>query len=255
MKKFQNTINKFLGVLGLGLFLLIWQGLSMSSLIPSYMLPGPIEVFNALMGDFYLLLSHARVTLTEAILGLGIGLLIGFITALIMDYFDIFYKMTFPLLIISQTIPTIAIAPLLVLWFGYDMSAKVVLIVIATFFPITIGLLDGFKSIDPDILKLFKSMGASRLQTLIYAKLPHVKPYFFAGLRISASYCIVGGVIAEWLGGFQGLGVYMTRVRKSYSFDKMFASIILISLLSLILIKLVDYIQKLSMPYLNNKGE
>ena len=142
-----------------------------------------------------------------------------------------------------------AIAPLLVLWFGYEMMPKVILIVIVTFFPITIGLLEGFRSADKDMMNLLRSMGAGRLQIFRYIKMPGAMSRFFASLRISASYSVVGAVISEWLGGFSGLGVYMTRVKKAFAFDKMFAVIFLISIISLILMKLVDILQKKSMPW------
>ena len=145
--------------------------------------------------------------------------------------------------------PTVAIAPLLVLWFGYEMLPKVILIVIVTFFPITIGLLEGFRSADKDMMNLLRSMGAGRLQIFRYIKMPGAMGRFYASLRISASYSVVGAVISEWLGGFSGLGVYMTRVKKAFAFDKMFAVIFLISIISLLLMKLVDILQKKSMPW------
>ena len=153
------------------------------------------------------------------------------------------------MIVITQTVPTVAIAPLLVLWFGYEMMPKVILIVIVTFFPITIGLLEGFRSADKDMMNLLRSMGAGRLQIFRYIKMPGAMSRFFASLRISASYSVVGAVISEWLGGFSGLGVYMTRVKKAFAFDKMFAVIFLISIISLILMKLVDILQKKSMPW------
>ena len=177
------------------------------------------------------------------------GVILGFLVAIIMDMFEFFYKSIYPILIITQTIPTVAIAPLLVLWLGYGILPKIVLIVLTSFFPITIGLLDGFKSADKDALKLMKTMGATPFQNFVHIKLPSSIGYFFAGLRISVSYSIIGAVVAEWLGGFDGLGVYMTRVRKSYSFDKMFAVIFLISIISLFLMFVVKKIQKLSMPW------
>ena len=166
-----------------------------------------------------------------------------------MDRYDKLYKAFYPLIVITQTVPTVAIAPLLVLWFGYEMMPKVILIVIVTFFPITIGLLEGFRSADKDMMNLLRSMGAGRLQIFRYIKMPGAMSRFFASLRISASYSVVGAVISEWLGGFSGLGVYMTRVKKAFAFDKMFAVIFLISIISLILMKLVDILQKKSMPW------
>ena len=157
--------------------------------------------------------------------------------------------MIYPVLVITQTIPTVAIAPLLVLWMGYGILPKIMLILLTSFFPITIGLLDGFRSVDKDMLNLLKTMGASSFQNFIHLKLPSSLGYFFAGLRISVSYSIIGAVVAEWLGGYDGLGVYMTRVRKSYSFDKMFAVIFLISGISLLLMYFVKKIQRWCMTW------
>ena len=180
------------------------------------------------------------------------GIVLGFLMAIVMDRFEFAYKAIYPVLVITQTVPTVAIAPLLVLWLGYGIMPKITLIVITSFFPITIGLLDGFKSADRDALNLLKTMGATPLQNFIHIKFPGSIGYFFAGLRISVSYSIIGAVVAEWLGGFDGLGVYMTRVRKSYSFDKMFAVIFFISAISLFLMYLVKKIQKKAMPWDNN---
>lgn len=187
----------------------------------------------------------------EAFLGLGIGIMLGFLMAVIMDRFEFAYKAIYPVLIITQTVPTVAIAPLLVLWLGYGMLPKVTLIVVTSFFPITVGLLDGFKSADKDGLNLLRTMGATPFQNFMHVKLPSSIGYFFAGLRISVSYSVIGAVVAEWLGGFDGLGVYMTRVRKSYSFDKMFAVIFFISIISLILMYAVKRLQKICMPWEN----
>jgi ABC-type nitrate/sulfonate/bicarbonate transport system permease component len=132
---------------------------------------------------------------------------------------------------------------------GYGMSPKVTLVVVVCFFPMTVGLLDGYRSIDHDMLNLMRAMGASKLQIFRFLKMPSSLSHFFAGLRISVSYSIVGAVISEWLGGYNGLGVYMTRVKKSYAFDKMFAVIFLVSILSLLLMRLVSLLEKLAMPY------
>lgn len=231
------------------LFLLIWWALSASGAIPAYMLPSPVAVIRAFIEDFGNLMFHARVSLQEAIYGLLIGIALAFFTATAMDRFILLEKALNPLLVISQTIPTIAIAPLLVLWMGFGMAPKITLVVITTFFPITVGLLEGYKGVDPDSISLLRSMGAGRVQIFRHVKLPAALPHFFSGLRISASYAVVGAVIAEWLGGFEGLGVYMTRVKKAYAFDRMFAVIILIVIISLLLMALVDLIRRIVMPW------
>lgn len=225
----------------------------MAGLVPGYMLPSPVDVIKAFISEFPLLMENAKVTLMEAFIGLGCGVALGFLMAVIMDRFDRLYKALYPLIVVTQTVPTVAIAPLLVLWFGYEMLPKVILIVIVTFFPITVGLLTGFRSADRDMMNLLRSMGAGRLQIFRYIKLPGAMGQFFSSLRISASYAVVGAVISEWLGGFNGLGVYMTRVKKAFSFDKMFAVIFLISAISLILMKLVDMLQKRCMSWEQKK--
>lgn len=229
--------------------LAIWQLVCAMGLIPGYMLPSPVAVVQALVSDWPLLCEHAATSLAEAGLGLTAGVALGFVSALLMDRFEVLYRAVYPLVVLTQTIPSVAIAPLLVLWFGYDMLPKVVLIVVTTFFPITVGLLEGLRSVDPDEIDLLRSMGATRGQIMRHVKLPAALPQFFSGLKISAAYAIVGAVIAEWLGGFSGLGVYMTRVRKAYSFDKMFAVIFLISALSLLLMWAVEAVRRISMPW------
>lgn len=229
--------------------LLTWQLVCMSGLIPSYMLPSPVDVLRAFVDELPLLWENSLITLQEAFIGLALGVGVGFLAAVLMDSFDVLYKAFYPLLIITQTIPSVAIAPLLVLWFGYEMTPKIVLIVISTFFPVTVGLLDGFRSADRDAIGLLRSMGADRLRIFRYIKFPTALPQLFSGLRIAAAYSVVGAVISEWLGGFGGLGVYMTRVKKAFAFDKMFAVIFLISAISLALMALVELAEKKCMPY------
>ena len=250
MKKRSESIrNKLLPIGTFCLILLIWWILSATGLVPSYMLPSPLKVGAAFINDFPNLMVHALVSIQEAIYGLIIGVVLAFVIATLMDRYETIEKAILPLLVVTQTIPTIAIAPLLVLWMGFGMAPKITLVVVTTFFPIAVVLLDGYKSVDPDEIDLLRSMRASRLQIFLHVKIPAALPYFFSGLRVSASYAVVGAVISEWLGGFEGLGVYMTRVRKAYAFDKMFAVIILIIIVSLLLMALVDLIKTISMPW------
>ncbi len=248
-RKLQNTTNKIWSCSAIAAILILWQMICSVGIVDSFMLPSPVQVVKAFVEEFPMLMEHSVITLSEAFLGLGLGILFGFIMAVLMDQFEVLYKAFYPLIVLTQTIPTVAIAPLLVLWFGYEMTPKVILIIITTFFPIAIGLLNGFKSVDQDSIHLLRAMGAGRWQIFRYIKLPGAMSQFFAGLRISASYAVVGAVISEWLGGFGGLGVYMTRVKKAFSFDKMFAVIFLISMISLLLMQAVDVLQKKCMPW------
>jgi ABC-type nitrate/sulfonate/bicarbonate transport system permease component len=231
------------------LLLLIWQGVSALGLAPPFMLPSPVRIVLAAVKDFPLLTGHIVRTLQEAAAGLALALAFSFILALLMDTNRFVKDAVGPLLILTQTMPTIALAPLLILWMGYGSAPKIALVFLTCFFPLTVGLLGAFNNADEDELRLLKSMGANRIQLYRYIKLPQSMGAFFSGLRISASYSIIGAVISEWLGGDAGLGVYMIRVRKSYSFDRLFAAIVLVALLSLGLLKIVELIERAAMPW------
>lgn len=249
MKRQQSIIHNLIPVFVILAALLIWQIVSMTGLIPGYMLPSPVEVVQAFAADFSLLMQHAKVTLLEAALGLVCGVALGFLSAAWMDAFEPVRKGLYPILVLTQTVPPVAIAPLLILWFSYGIAPKVVLVVLVSFFPVAVGLLEGFQSVDPDMIKLMRSMKANRWQIFWHVKLPNALGEFFAGLKIAVAYSVVGAVIAEWLGGFQGLGVYMTRVKRSYDYDKMFAVIFLVSAISLLLMGLVKAAQYKMMPW------
>ena len=249
MKKSRSITSKLPAAAAIAALLLIWYLACAWGLVPSFMLPSPGQVLAALVEEFPVLVQHARITLLEAALGLGVGVAAAFLIATLMDRFRFLYKALYPLLIITQTIPSVAIAPLLVLWMGFEMAPKVTLVAITTFFPITIGLLDGYTSADKEAAELLRSMGAGRWQIFRHLKFPAALSHFFAGLRVSASYAVVGAVISEWLGGFEGLGVYMTRVKKAYAFDSMFAVIVFITAVSLLLMLCVSLLRKLAMPW------
>ena len=225
--------------------LVLWQIVVVLNIVPNYLVPSPYQVFLALMRDAALLASHTLVTLEESLLGLAIGVVIGFVIAVLMDRFDAFS----PLITVSQTIPVVAIAPLLVLWMGFGILPKVVLVAISTFFPVTVALISAFRSVDSDVIDLMRTMGAHRVQIFRHVKLPAAVRQFFSGLQISVTYAVIGAVIAEWLGGDMGLGVYMTRVRKAFAYDRMFAAIVVVSALSLLLMWLVGLLKTQFMPW------
>lgn len=249
MKKLQSITSKLPALAALLAVVLIWLGVSEGGLVPEFMLPSPLQVWRALTGDFSILMKNARVTLLEAAYGLAIGIAVALVLTIVMHRVRLLYRALYPLLVITQTIPTIAIAPLLVLWMGFGMAPKVTLVALTTFFPIAVSLLEGYASTDKATTNLLRSMGASRWQIFCHLEFPSALSHFFSGLRVSVSYAVVGAVISEWLGGFEGLGVYMTRVKKAYAFDKMFAVIIVIVVVSLLLMLLVTALRRLVMPW------
>lgn len=249
MKKLQSITAKLPAAGALAAVAALWLLASEGGLVPSFLLPSPAAVCRALADDAPILLKNAGVTLLEAALGLAAGILAALVLATLMHRVRPLYRALYPILVITQTIPTIALAPLLVLWMGFGMAPKVTLVALTTFFPIAVSLLDGYASTDRAAADLLRSMGASRRQIFLILEFPSALSHFFSGLRVSASYAVVGAVISEWLGGFQGLGVYMTRVKKAYAFDKMFAVILVIVAVSLLLMALVTALRRRACPW------
>lgn len=248
--RFALRLWQLFGSYGLVIALLVlWQLVVFLGFVPNFLLPSPTQIVVAFFDDIALLAHHTKYTLATAFLGVGIGLILSFVLAIVMDNWQRAYALLYPVILLNQTIPTIAIAPLLVIWLGYGILPKVVLVVLSVFFPMTIALIDGFHAVSQDERNLFACMQASKAQTYYHLKLPTAMPYFFTGLKVAMSYALISAVIAEWLGGYHGLGVYMTRVRKSYELDNMFAVIMLISILTLLLIGAIKLLENYVLRY------
>lgn len=249
MKKLQNIASKYVALV-LGLFILsFWELAAIMEWLPQFIIPAPSAIINALISQREALFYNSMITLYQALVGLFFGVLLAFILAVSMDRMPLVRKAMYPYLIVSQTIPTVAIAPILVLWLGYGILPKVVLVILTTLFPIVINILEGFASVDKDAINLLGLMGANHWQILRHVKLPASLSYFYSGLKISVSYAFVGSVVAEWLGGFEGLGVYMIRAKNSFSYQNMFAAIIVISVVSLLLLGIVSVIERYTTPW------
>lgn len=227
-----------------------WE-LSVSlSWVEAYTLPAPSQVLRVLVQELPALKGHIWITLQEA--GVGFIAAIGFaiLLAVMMDFMPLVKKGLYPILVLSQTVPIIVLAPLFGMWFGFGIMPKIVIVILVCFFPIIVSLLDGIEAVDVDALHLIEGMGASRFQQFRWVKFPGSLVSLFSGVRIAATYSIMGAVIGEWLGGTGGLGVYMLRVRHSFALDKMFAAILVVVVLSIVVFKSIDLIQKLFMPWL-----
>jgi ABC-type nitrate/sulfonate/bicarbonate transport system permease component len=222
----------------------LWETIVRAFHVHTYILPAPSGIVKALISDIELIGMHARATLFEASLGILLSVAVALIVAILMDNFAIIRKALYPLLIVSQTIPIMAIAPLMIIWFGYGYLPKILIIILMCFFPIVISLIDGFSQVDRDYLNLFHVIKASRFQVYRYLKFPNTLPYFFAGLKIAVTYMVTAAVIAEWLGGNVGIGVYMLRSKQAFALDKVFAAVVLVVVSTLILIGIISLISK-----------
>ncbi|MHC1720858.1 MAG: ABC transporter permease [Clostridiaceae bacterium] len=249
MKKSINTGNKLIPIAFQVILIFVWQLLADSGKIPRYMLPSPKDIVISLYNILPDIKTHIYTTLEEAIIGFAIAVIFSIVIAVLMDSYEIIRKSLYPILVVSQTVPVIALAPLFMVWFGFGITPKIIAVVLVCFFPVAVSLLDGLDSVDKDMINLLRSMGASKIQIFRYVKFPGAMSSFFSGLRIAATYSIMGAIIGEWLGGEKGLGVYMIRVKHSFALDKMFAAILIIILLSMALFGLIYLIQRWVMPW------
>ena len=249
MKRLRSIGNKIAPIV----FILILLIIVNVGGIEKYILPAPTDVIEVLIKDFKTMIPHILATLYEGMVGFLIAIALSIILAVIMDMVPLIKRALYPVLVISQTIPTVALAPLFIIWFGFGALPKIIVVVIVCFFPIVISIVDGLEGVDKDLINHFKLMGASKLNVFLHLKLPYGMINFFSGMRIAATYSIMGAVIGEWLGGDKGLGVYMTRARSAYALDKMFASIVIIVVISMGIFLLVSLMEKLFTPWNNKK--
>jgi ABC-type nitrate/sulfonate/bicarbonate transport system permease component len=229
----------------LGLLFLAWEVYVAVSGINPVTLPAPSRILDAGWTNRAALFDHSLVTLREALVGMLVSVVFGVAMALIIDAFAPARRTLYPLLVGSQTIPIVVIAPLLILWFGFDLTPKVLVVTLYTFFPITVAFAAGLAAADREALLLMRTLGAGWRQTLLLLKLPQALPYLFTGLRIAVTYAIVGAVFAEWSGAREGLGIFILLMKNSFRTDMVFAAIFLVSLLSLGLFALVTMIERL----------
>lgn len=220
--------------------LVLWQLIVWLWHFPSYILPGPWQVFITWQQQFGLICQQAVPTILETLLGLFFGVLFGICTALLMAWIKPVRHWLLPLLIISQAIPTFAIAPLLVVWFGYGMAAKIITTMIMLFFPVTSSFYDGLRQTPNAWLDLAKTMHASRFRTLIHLQIPAALPTLASGIRVASTIAPIGAVIGEWVGAAKGLGFLMLNANARLQIDLMFAAMFTIMILALLLYFSVD---------------
>jgi len=231
------------------LILLGWFITVKIGLTDQFILPDPVAVFTTFCKIFPQIREHLIVTALEAVGGLLIAASLSLPLGWLMDRVNCFRQGFYPLLVISQTIPIIVIAPLIIMWFGFGLTSKIAVVILICIFPIALSFYEGLNKADIDQINLLKTMGANQLQIFRHIKFPSALPSFFTGFKIAATYSVMGAVISEWLGGEKGLGVYMLRVRYSFDLNKVFAVTIYIIILSLLLVYLCNLAGRMAMPW------
>ncbi len=241
--KSSNRANLPAAILVL-LLLMVWQAAAIG-MDAAYILPSPMQVLHRLWELRKPLFSaHLPATMSVVGIGLLISVVLGLALAILMDLSPVAEKALYPLVIASQTIPTTALAPLFVLWFGYSIWSKVLVTVLMTFFPVTITVFDGFRSVRADMKDLMTSFGANSGQIFLKLKLPAVMPYFFSALKMAIPLSIIGAAIGEWLGAQSGLGYFSRRMMTQLDGAGVFAPILLLSAAAMLLVALVNLVER-----------
>ncbi|MHB8460481.1 MAG: ABC transporter permease [Candidatus Limnocylindrales bacterium] len=212
-------------------------------------LPAPSAVVGALWDQRDAAIQNTIVTLGEAVVGFGASLALAVLAAVVMDLIPAVRRSVYPFLVGSQALPILVVAPILVLWFGFGLLPKVIVIVLLTFFPLVVGLLDGFAGVAPEATDLLRTYGASRLQALWLARWPAALPSFFTGLRIAVTYAVLGAVYAEYVGSFDGLGIWILTSQKAFRVDLVFGAVLIVLVVSVAAFAAVVAIERLVVPW------
>lgn len=232
---------------------LIWELAVRIGGIPLYVLPAPSQILKVLVLDRSNLISHALITLAEAASGMIIALVLGILLGIGMDAFYLLKKSIYPILVVTQTVPMVVLAPLFIIYLGFGVVPKILTVVLMCFFPIVISFSDQMSQMDQSITHLIKSYGGNKKHIYLLAKIPTALPALFSGLKVAATYSIGGAVVGEWIASQSGLGYYLIRVKNAYMLDKVFACVVVIILLSLLMNVLVSGCEKLLIKPMRQK--
>ncbi|MFC4377681.1 ABC transporter permease [Nocardia halotolerans] len=231
------------------LLVVIWQVYVAISGVRPQVLPSPLRVVQQGWAHRDEISTHAAATLQVTLIGFAVSLSLAWALAVVVDFSPWLRRALVPLFVASQTVPIVAIAPLMIIWFGFGLLPKILVVALVTFFPMAIGLIEGFAAADRDAGALLRSMGATRLQVFRYVRLPSALPRFFTALRIGITYAVVGAVFAEYVGASVGLGIYMSLQKNSFRTDLVLAAVLVAALLSIALYLSTFAIERFVAPW------
>lgn len=246
----------FLAPLAVILLLLgVWQFVSATGIMDELTLPAPTTVAESLWTDRAMYWDNAKVTLTEIVIGIVIGVALGILLGIAIALQNVLRVALYPLVVGSQSLPVLALAPILVLWLGFGIAPKIVIVVQIIFFPVTVATIQGLTSVSSEVLVFGRSLGASSWTLFWKVRVPAMLPYLFGGLKIASSYAAVAAVIAEWTGADRGLGALMLRANSDYNTEVVFGSVVIITAIGLGLFGLVTLAERKLTPWANASRE
>jgi len=233
----------------LALVLAGWEAWVRLAGTPRWLLPPPSTIARTLYSDRALLLSNAWVTLQEVLLGFALALAAGALLAVAIDASRVVERTLYPIVVASQTVPIAALAPLLLIWFGYGLLPKVLVTALVGFFPITVNGVDGLRATDREVVDLLRSLGAGRWGVFRLARLPSALPFVFSGAKVAVAVCVIGAVFGELVGSSAGLGYLMRRSAGQFLTARVFACVVLLSLMGIGLFALLALGERLLLPW------
>ena len=248
----RRWLPALLIVLGI---LAVWEAYVRIFDVQSWLLPAPSAIGVALVEDAGLLWTHTRATLSEIVVGFALALLSGVLLATAIGMSRTLERALYPFIIASQTIPIIVIAPMLLIWVGYGLAPKVIVVALISFFPIVVNMVDGLKSVDRDMVNLMRTLGANRRQVFFKVQVPTSLPYLFSGMRVAVAVSVIGAVIGEWVGSSEGLGYLMLRSKPQFLTERVFASIVILSALGIGLFASVGILERLAIPWRDSTND
>jgi ABC-type nitrate/sulfonate/bicarbonate transport system permease component len=245
----SNLSRVWPALLGVAAIVGLWQVLVSLLKIDPTVLPSPSRVVVQGWDNRGQLWLNMIPTIKETLIGIVVAFVVSALLATVIDLSKIARRVLYPLLVASQSIPVIVIAPLFIIWFGFGLLPKILVIILVTFFPMTVALLEGFNSTEPEASRLIRSMGGGRLKEFWKLRVPTALPFFFTGLRVSVSFAVVAAIFGEWVGAVNGLGIYMSLEKNALRTDLVLAAVIITALISVILYGLTFVIQNAVMPW------
>ena len=226
-----------------------WQAYIVLADVNPLLLPSPFDVARSVVDNAALFASNAVVTLTEILLGFTLGAVTGIALAVLLTYSPLAERAVYPWLVASQMIPIVAVAPILVVWFGFTIVPKVVVVALVGFFPVVVNTIDGLKSVDPEMVRLMRTLGMSRRRIMRSVRVPWALPYVFSGLKVAMALSVIGAVFGEWVGSSEGLGYLMLALNNQLATVDLFAAVLVLSLMGITLFFLVGLVERLVIPW------
>jgi ABC-type nitrate/sulfonate/bicarbonate transport system permease component len=241
------------GVLAPALILLgvvaAWEGLTRLRDIKAYLLPSPSRIAQRVIGDWPILFANFQVTLTEMLLGFALAFVVAMTLGILIAHSAAVRRALYPLVVAAQTVPVIAIAPVLIIWFGYNIVPRVLVTALIAFFPLTVNTVTGFQAVEMELVNFFRSLNATPMQIFLKLSVPAALPFIFAGLKVSATLCVIGATVGEWIGTDRGLGHLIVLDTAQLDTPRVFAALVLLSLSGIALFLLISLLERIALPW------